>query len=132
MEEEERVYSICEYGEFPKITLQKPEPERELGKKGFPKAMDIVELANCAEHYRQFYRERIIYWPENNTLQLRFTQNYYPYEIDLDRIVSEKHLLCWVAHLSTKPWMTGSHIKRFIQAVAEIKGYNLHDYSPSY
>jgi hypothetical protein len=70
----------------------------------------------------KFYRQRIVHVRNNNTLLLRFA---YDYEVDLDRITTERELLAWVLHLVGKPWMGPERTKMFAKAVAEIKGFDI-------
>lgn len=48
------------------------------------------------------------------------------YEIDLNRIKTERDLLAWVAHLTEKSWVTTTILGKFIKLVAEKKGLNVH------
>jgi hypothetical protein len=73
--------------------------------------------------FEQYYRERIVYVRSNETLLLRFA---YDYEVDLNRIESEADLLRWTLHLCEKTWMTTERLHFFIEAVAQIKKFNLH------
>jgi hypothetical protein len=73
--------------------------------------------------YKQFFRERVVHVRSNNVLLLRFQ---YTYEVDLDRIKTERDLLGWVLQLVGKPWTSAERVKVFADAVAEIKGFNIH------
>jgi hypothetical protein len=79
--------------------------------------------SNWTRLFDQFYRERIVYVRDVNVLLLRFQ---YDYEIDLDRIKSEAALLNWTLHLCEKTWMTTERLHFFIEAVAQIKKFNVH------
>jgi hypothetical protein len=74
-----------------------------------------------AERFDQFYQQHIVWVRSNNVLLLRFA---YTYEVDLDRIKTEGHLLAWTKHLVTKPWMSPERTKMFIDVVSDIKGFD--------
>jgi hypothetical protein len=76
------------------------------------------------ELIEQFYQDNLEFRPEDNTLILHFS---YPYEVDLDRIKSERDLLNWVLHFCQKTWMTTEHIYKFAEKVAKIKKFTIHD-----
>jgi len=63
---------------------------------------------------------KIVIDEERATCTLNFD---YPYEVDLDRIKSERDLLAWVRQLAGKPWMTGQRLKLFIDVVGGHKGF---------
>jgi hypothetical protein len=65
---------------------------------------------------------KIVIDQERGTCTLNFD---YPYEVDLDRIKSERDLLAWVRLLADKPWMNGERTKLFIDAVAKQKGFQV-------
>lgn len=46
------------------------------------------------------------------------------YEVDLDRILTERDLLAWVCHLCEKSWMDKASIREFAIMVSNIKGFN--------
>jgi hypothetical protein len=69
-----------------------------------------------------FFQQRIVHVRSNNVLLLRFG---YDYEVDLDRIKTERDLLAWVLHLVGKPWMGAERVKMFAKVVAGIKGLNI-------
>lgn len=120
----EGTYSIVE-SKLPPITLEWDEVksrEKLMGER-FGIAMKLSQLSEYCEPREQYYRERIVYVRSNNVLHLRLK---YDYEVDLDRIKTPANLLNWVAHLAEKTWMSSEAIRRFIQAVAEIKGFNIH------
>ena len=73
--------------------------------------------------FHQFFRQRMNHVRFSNVLLLRFA---YPYEVDLDRIHAECDLLAWVLHLVGKPWMGAERVEIFADAVAHIKGFNIH------
>jgi hypothetical protein len=55
------------------------------------------------------------------------TLNYlYKYEIDLDRIETERDLLAWMCHLCEKSWMTTERVRAVAVKIAEIKGFDLY------
>lgn len=45
----------------------------------------------------------------------------YPYEIDLDRIKTERDLLAWTLHLAGKTWMDRGKLVAFIEAIGKHK-----------
>jgi hypothetical protein len=49
-----------------------------------------------------------------------------PYEIDLDRIKTERDLLAWALHLTEKSWMTCSGLNHFITTVGEYKKFKIY------
>jgi hypothetical protein len=120
----EGTYSIVE-SELPPITLSLEEVKKResLMREQFGIAMKPSQLKEYCEPREEYYRERIVYVRSNNVLHLRLM---YDYEVDLDRIKTPANLLNWVAHLAEKTWMSNDVIRRFIQAVAEIKGFNIH------
>jgi hypothetical protein len=120
----ERNYSVVE-SELPPIALsleEVKERERLMGEQ-FGFAMNGSQLEEYCKPREEYYRERIVYARSNNVLHLRFK---YDYDVDLDRIKTPANLLNWVAHLAEKTWMSGESIRRFIQALAEIKGFNIY------
>ena len=48
------------------------------------------------------------------------------YEIDLNRIKTERDLLAWTLHLSEKSWMTTAGLHEFISVIAKAKGLSVH------
>ncbi len=60
---------------------------------------------------------------ELNTLTINVR---YPYEVDMDRIVTKTDLIGWVHHLSQKNWINGTHIARFIENVCAIKNWGIY------
>jgi hypothetical protein len=65
---------------------------------------------------------KIVIDAERATCTLHFD---YAYEIDLDRIKTERDLLAWVKHLAGKTWMTSERLELFIDAVAEHRGFRV-------
>jgi len=63
-------------------------------------------------------KETIVIDQKNSTVTLNFA---YPYEIDLDRINSERDLLAWALHLTEKTWMNTLRLNYFIRKVGEHK-----------
>lgn len=49
-----------------------------------------------------------------------------PYEIDLNRIKTERDLLAWVRHLSEKSWITRDDLTEFITQVGEYKHFKIY------
>ena len=74
----------------------------------------IYRRSRTAIEHFEVIRIRIV--RSNNVLLIRFK---YDYEVDLDRIKTERDLL-------NKTWMTARHIDRFIEAAASIKHFNVH------
>jgi hypothetical protein len=64
--------------------------------------------------------DKIVIDPENATVTLNYA---YPYEIDLDRIKTERDLLAWALHLSEKTRMNIARICAFITKVGKIKRF---------
>lgn len=75
-----------------------------------------------------YYRQRIVRVRSNETLLVRFR---YDYEIDLDKIDTEADLLIWLRHLCGKNWMTIERLRYVMDAIAAIKGFDLHK-SPAF
>lgn len=60
---------------------------------------------------------------ESQTVTLHYR---YPYEIDLERINSERDLLAWALHLCEKNWMDTRRIAETIETIAKVKGFKVH------
>jgi hypothetical protein len=67
--------------------------------------------------------EKVVIDAKANTVTLNFA---YAYEIDLDRIKSERDLLHWTLHLSEKVWMTSDRLNIFITRVGKHKGFKIY------
>lgn len=48
------------------------------------------------------------------------------YTIAWNRIRSEADLVSWIYHLSGKIWLTQERLRRFLELVADKKGWDLH------
>lgn len=66
-------------------------------------------------------KDGLIYDSERQVLILAFGVDY---EVDLDRISTERDLLAWVCHLCEKSWMDKSRVRDFAIRVCNIKGFN--------
>jgi len=74
--------------------------------------------------FHQFYCQRIVFIRSFNMLALRFGG--YDYNLPLERIETERDLLAWVRHLSSKEdWITLQRLRVIIDAVATIKGFEI-------
>jgi hypothetical protein len=89
----------------------------------FPPIMSLADLKLAADEFEAYYAQRLVYHPENQTLELRFG---YPYEVDLDEINTAEQLLGWVIHLTEKDWLNTTDLRMFAERVAELKGINIH------
>src|SRR6185503_17765224 len=81
-----------------------------------------VETVRELLAYKNPDADKIIIDAERATCTLNFQ---YSYEVDLDRIQTERDLLAWVRHLANKAWMNGGRVKLFIDAVARHKGFRV-------
>jgi hypothetical protein len=122
-------YSVADdHDHLPALTVTEEELEIESlsfwGAPGEWRAVSIADMADSewSRMYDQYYRERIVHVLVNNVLLLRFV---YTYEVDLDRIKTERDLLAWTHHLLGKTWMIRERTKRFVEAVAAIKGFRI-------
>jgi hypothetical protein len=89
-----------------------------------PRCVPLTAFADSewSRAIEQFYRERIVHVTSNNVMLLRFA---YDYEVDLDRIKTERDLLAWTLHLCGKTWMNTERISHFIEAVTAIKHFRV-------
>lgn len=94
-----------------------------MPKKRVPKIMTVAELEKAGAAFEKKLSKQIVIDKKNNTCTLNIS---YPYEVDLDRIKTERDLLVWTLHLTEKAWMKTHHLFFFIQTVAKYKGWNLH------
>ncbi|MEI7879832.1 MAG: hypothetical protein WCI95_03045 [bacterium] len=95
-----------------------------MSKQGGFEIISSAEAFKMLEKHIQLMNKTFIYQKSNNTMQIHV--NDYPYEVDLDRINSERDLLAWVLHLSEKNWTTTTLVIEFAERVAGIKGFNIH------
>jgi hypothetical protein len=84
----------------------------------------LSELSKECDELDAWYDQMIVYDQANKTLTLHFE---YPYEIDLTRIKTSRHLLCWLVHLLEKPWLTCQDIQYITRRIAEIKHIKIYD-----
>jgi hypothetical protein len=84
-------------------------------------ALKVVTLDEV-QAYRNPEAAKVVIDAARGTCTLKFR---YSYEVDLERIKSERDLLAWVRHLAGKPWMTGQRLELFIDAVARHKGFSV-------
>lgn len=89
--------------------------------KALPKVLSITEL--MADPEMKEAREHIVINTRRQTCTLSYA---YPYEIDLDRIKTERDLLGWSLHLMEKNWMTLVRLHEVVRAIAIAKRFNLH------
>ena len=73
--------------------------------------------------YRDPDADRIVIDEVNQTVTFDFL---YPYEIDLDRIETERDLLAWTLHLTEKTWMNSHRLHRFITKVGRYKNLKIY------
>lgn len=66
---------------------------------------------------------KIVINSRNNTATLHYA---YPYEIDLDRIHTERDLLAWALHLCEKNWIDTERLREVVSAIAKHKGLDVH------
>jgi hypothetical protein len=119
---ETKRYSVVQdHTELPKLTVTEQDlsEDKETGLE----SIDFYVDSEGTRKFEQFYRERLVHVLSNNTLLVRFS---YPYEVDLDRLNDERDFLEWIRQLLGKSWMTNDHLANFMDAVADIKGFNLH------
>lgn len=50
----------------------------------------------------------------------------YPYEIGLEKINTPMKLIHWIWHLEEKTWMDNITMRRFIEKVCKVNGFDLH------
>jgi hypothetical protein len=91
----------------------------------FVRTFSPIELLDSEWSHLQaeFYRERLVYVINVEVLMVRF---HYDYEVDLDRISSERDLLAWALHFCEKTWMNTERLHYFIEAAASIKHLRIH------
>ena len=99
-----------------------------MAKKPLLKVLTLAEISKLAAAEERKLRKQIAIDPKNAVCTITIT---YPYEVDLDRIRTERDLLRWAYHLSGKVWMHREHIKYFIAKVAEFKGFDLNPCRPA-
>ena len=123
-------YSIAADSEhLPKLTVSQQsvdEAHKELfGLENESRPVSIMALidSDWAKLSDLYYFERIVHVLDKRTLLLRFL---YDYEIDLDRVNSERDLLAWSYHLCSKNWMDTAKLREFIDAVCQIKKFRIH------
>ena len=93
-------------------------------KSGEIEILNGEDICKSLEDHERLMEKTFVYVKSNNTMQI--SVNDYPYEVDLDRINSERDLLAWVLHLSEKTWATTDIISEFASRVARIKGFDIH------
>jgi hypothetical protein len=76
-----------------------------------------------AEVKEPYYFERLVYVTNVEVLMVRFSYNY---EVDLDRIHTERDLLAWALHFTEKTWIDTQRLHHFIEAVASIKHLSIY------
>jgi hypothetical protein len=86
------------------------------------KAWTDSSIQKWGEKYDKMMNTHFTYDKKMNTLTISVE---YPYEVDLDRIETHMNLLCWVDHLSEKPWMTKDHLHEFMERVCKIKKWEM-------
>jgi hypothetical protein len=126
--EPDRYSVVADHDQLPELTVTEQQLEA-ISKETFGDGtcLKLVSAKTYLDSpwqrtWEQFYRERIVHVESNNVLLLRFA---YRYEVDLDRIKTERDLLAWVRQLAGKYWMAGERTEIFIEVVAQIKGFNL-------
>src|ERR1700730_11193941 len=118
-----------DHDSLPELTISEEQLESAheagFGREDEIKIVPLTDFydSDWSHKFEQFYRERIVHVRSNQTLLLRFQ---YDYEVDLDRINSERDLLSWALHLCGKAWMTSERVGQFIEAVAKIKKLTVH------
>jgi hypothetical protein len=128
----ERHYGIAsDYDHLPPLTISQEWSdeayEEVFGGEDEIRLVSVSSSAdsNWARLFDQFYSQRIVHVLNINVLLLRFE---YDYEIDLHEINSKAALLNWVLHLTEKVWITTQRLHFIIEAIADIKGFNVHRY----
>jgi hypothetical protein len=91
--------------------------ETELDEETFIETWSVEDLL----HYHDPDEDKIAI--KNGWITLNFA---YPYEIDLDRIKTERDLLAWALHLTTKTWMNRKRLHYFIEKVGKHKNLNIY------
>jgi hypothetical protein len=120
---------IADHDQLSPVTVTQDEVDAAFGPPDVGHSIMFYCDSEITRLYAQFFRERIVYVRNNNVLLLRFAYDDEmgcEYELDLDRIKTERDLLAWVFHLVGKPWMRAERIKVFVIVVADIKGFNIH------
>lgn len=87
------------------------------------KVYSMGELLKQAEVHEKEMDKAFIHDKQARTLTIMVA---YPYEIDLDRIKTERDLLAWVMHLAEKNWIDTILIREFAERVAKIKRFKIH------
>jgi hypothetical protein len=127
MKTSDRRFGIAEdQGQLPVLTLTQEDVDaahdETFGTDDDPKSVSLMAFVDSewADLLEEFYRQRIVYVRSNEVMLLRFR---YDYEVDLDRINTERDLLAWTLHLCGKTWMNTERVSRFSKAVAVIKDF---------
>jgi hypothetical protein len=116
-------YSVVDdHPDVPPLTVSQEAVDAAFGNPHEPRSIMFYADSDWSRKYQQFFQEHIVWVKSNNVLLLRFA---YPYEVDLDRINTERDLLSWTRHLTGKSWMGAERTKAFIDAVADIKGFDV-------
>jgi hypothetical protein len=125
-----RDFSVaCDHDHLPELSVSQEwldeAHEETFGPKDERRGVSLMAFCDSpwSHLFEEFHRQRIVHVLSNNTLLLRYQ---YDYEVDLDRIHSERDLLAWTHHLCGKTWMNTERLSHFIEAVARIKGFKVH------
>jgi hypothetical protein len=125
MNSKQDTFSIArDHEDLPELAITQEQLDtldREVFGDGFSPA--AVMQSEFLDLKKNFYRQRIVRVRSNETLLVRFR---YDYEIDLDKIDTEADLLIWLRHLCGKNWMTIERLRYVMDAIAAIKGFDLH------
>jgi hypothetical protein len=119
---------VDDHEQIPELTVSEQDLEQAHIKTfGHPdKSKPVSPLtfldSDWSRTFERFFQERLVYVRSVNVLLLRFA---YLYEVDLDRLKTERDLLGWVLHLVDKPWMGPERTKVFAETVAGIKHFNV-------
>lgn len=112
---------VADHDQLPAITISQEVVDAAYGDPGQIRSIMFFCDSDWSRKFELFYQQRIVWVRSNNVLLLRFA---YSYEVDLDRIKTERDLLAWTKHLVSKPWMGAERTEVFIEAVSDIKGFN--------
>jgi hypothetical protein len=116
-------YSVVDdHPQVPALTISQEDVDAAFGNPYEMRSILFYTNSDWARKFESFYQQCVVWVRSNNVLLLRFA---YTYEIDLDRIKTERDLLAWTHHLVGKPWMGPDRTQVFIDTVADIKGFNL-------
>ncbi|MCL7486652.1 MAG: hypothetical protein M8357_00570 [Desulfobulbaceae bacterium] len=90
--------------------------------------MDRVEFKTMAEIMRTRFPEDRQIRRIKRPNAIRFNLDDFGCDIHMDTLQSEADLVQWIYYFSGKQWITGAILSRFIELVAEERGFNLHDF----